>query len=386
VNSTLLTCRFRREITRAFFLTQEAVLCFLPSVFGQTLMSNTEKSFPLAVSNNAADFLYVSGINSTSNIRSGMYQPGREVNTLLSCPRGAACDGRLLGNNFTLCNPGTYQPLSGQSTCIHCPIGYVCNEFGMSVPRICPAHFLCDVRGLASAKPCPSNYICDRGTATLASACVNALDVGSEICFDNSTDDFGLQSSKYPAQVWAERHLMPLDAGSPITPIRGRYCFDTACINHEDSDNFQVFDTSFDYSSTGFRLRRPKCIEGTACDPGTLPSARMCSKGHFCRFGDKRQCAAGTYCPHDNLFDPLPCEPGTFNFMVGQEKCSECPSGYFCPNYGLLSPVICPPGKFALRNHSTAVHPLTPESLVTLGFVCSKSGLRSPNIRCPAGL
>lgn len=53
----------------------------------------------------------------------------------------------------------------------------------------------------------------------------------------------------------------------------------------------------------------------------------------------------GTYCPHDHIFDPLPCEPGSFNFMIGQEKCSECPIGYYCPMYGLADPVICSPGK-----------------------------------------
>lgn len=382
VNSTHLTCRFRNEITRAYFLNREAILCFSPPLYGLT--SHPEKSFPLAVSNNAADYVYVSGLIYDSKTPVGMYQGGREASTLLRCPKGAYCDNSLLGNNFTLCNPGTYQPLAGQSTCVQCPIGYVCNEFGMTVPRICPAHFLCDVRGLTNAKPCPTNYICDMGTATLASSCVNTLDVGSEICFDNSTDDFGLQSSEYPAQVWAERHLMPFDTGSPVTPIRGRYCFDTACINHEDSENFQVFDKSFDYSSTGFRLRRPKCIEGAACDPGILPPSRLCSKGHYCRLGVKKACLVGTYCPHDNLFDPLPCEPGSFNFMVGQEACVECPIGYYCPNYGLLSPVICPPGKFSLHLTNQLCEHVHSHRI--LGFVCSKKGLRSPNIWCPAGL
>lgn len=309
-------------------------------------MNSNNETFQLTISNNAADYVFVSRFTYKSNIPRGTYQAGREDNTLLSCPRGTYCDGSLSWSNFTLCYPGTYQPLAGQDKCVQCPIGFVCNEFGMAVPRICPAHFLCDEKGLATPKPCPTNFICDRGTATLATACVNIFDIGSEICFDNSTDDFGLQASEYPAQVWAERHLLPLDAGSSVTPIRGRFCFETTCINHADSDNFQVLDKSFDYSSSGYPLRRPKCIEGKACHPGILAPSRTCSTGHYCRLGIKKPCSVGTYCPHDNVFDPLPCEPGTFNFMVGQEKCSECPIGYYCPGYGLLSPVICSPGRW----------------------------------------
>jgi len=345
-------CRFGKETTVAHFLTHTAVLCFSPSIHGKDYMNSADKRktmFPLAVSNNAEDYVFFGTFTYTSSIPSGTYQPGTEGNsTLLNCPRGAYCDGSLLQTNFTLCEPGTYQPLSRQSECIPCPIGYVCNEFGMAVPRICPQHYVCDERGMAHAKPCPTNYICDRGTATLATACVRGFDFGSETCFDNSTDDFGLQASEYPAQIWAERHLMPLDEDTSIVPIRGRFCLDNACLNYEDSDNFQVFDKSFDYSSTGFDLRRPKCVEGTNCKPDMSPTSNICSVGHYCRLGVKKPCNVGTYCPHDHVFDPLPCEPGTFNFMIGQEKCSDCPIGYYCPSYGLADPVICSPGKYYL--------------------------------------
>ena len=345
-------CRFGKETTRAHFLTHEVVLCFSPAIHGDDYLNSVKKkAVPLAVSNNAEDYVFFGAFTYTSSIPSGTYQAGTEGNdTLLSCPRGAYCNGDLLHTNFTLCGPGTYQPLAGQSKCIQCPIGYVCNEFGMTVPRICPAHYICDERGMDNPKPCPTNYICEVGTATLATACLKGFDFGSETCFDNSTDDFGLQSSEYPAQIWAERHLMPLDGDVSIAPIRGRYCLDNSCFNFEDSNNFEVFDPSFDYASTGFELRRPGCVEGSDCKPDVpSPSSRKtCSIGHYCRTGIKRPCTVGAYCPHDHVFDPLPCEPGTFNFMIGQEKCSECPIGYYCPSYGLVDPTICPPGKSLL--------------------------------------
>jgi hypothetical protein len=339
VNSTQLTCRFGTKPTPAYFLTQDAVLCFSPPVQGTNYMNSGK--VPLAVSNNAADYVFFGGFTYTSRVPTGTYQAGTEgKETLHSCPRGAYCDG-ISSNNFTLCNPGTFQQLSGQSRCHACPIGYMCSEFGMTVPRICPAHYLCDERGLSNPKPCPTNFICDKGTATLATA----FNFGAETCFDNSTGDFGLQASVYPSQIWAERHLMPLDASLLNPPVRGRFCHDDSRLIYRDTENFQVLDRSFDYSSTGFVLRRPKCIEGTDCKPGISPTSHICSKGHYCRNGKKRPCKVGTYCPHDKVFDPLPCEPGTFNYMVGQVKCSECVIGYYCPIYGLSDPVICPPGR-----------------------------------------
>ncbi|KAL7555003.1 hypothetical protein ACHAWF_018580 [Thalassiosira exigua] len=363
VNSTHLKCRFGKKTTPAHYLTREAVLCFSPPVFGKNYINSIkEKSSPLLISNNAQDYVFFGDFTYATSLKGGTYQAGTEgEDTLLSCPRGSYCSG-LMEKNFTLCDPGTYQPSPGQSSCIKCPRGYFCNDFGMSVPRICPPHHFCDEKGMDRAKPCPTNYICDRGTATLATACLKSFDFGTESCFDNSTDDFGLQASIFPAQVWAERHLMPLDEDAPTKPIRGRFCHDMSCLKFEDSDDFQVFDKSFDYSFTGFALRRPRCLDGTNCNPEVSPSSRLCTIGHFCRLGIKKPCMVGTYCPHDHVFDPIPCEPGSFNFMIGQEKCTPCPIGYYCPSYGLSDPVICLPG-----------------------YVCSKKGLASPNIRCPAG-
>ena len=291
MNNTQLTCRFGKEPTPAYFLTQDAVLCFSPVQGTNYIHPVKEKALPLAVSNNAADFVVFGGFTYASRPPTGTYQAGTEgKNTLLSCPRGAYCDG-MLSTNFTLCNPGTFQPLTGQTRCRACPIGYSCNEFGMIAPRICPAHYVCDETGLSNPKPCPTNFICDKGTATLATA----FNFGAETCFDNSTDDFGLQASGHPSTVWAERHLMPLDATPLSPPVRGRFCNDDSRLSYRDTDNFQVLDKSFDYSSTGFVLRRPTCIEGTDCKPGISPLSHSCSKGHYCRHGKKKPCRVGTF-------------------------------------------------------------------------------------------
>ena len=120
VNNTQLTCRFGEQTTPAQFLTREVVLCFSPPIFRKSMKEN---AIPLSVSNNAADYVFFGYFTYSSRTPNGLYQVGTEGNnTLLSCPRGAYCDG-LLETNFTLCNPGTYQPLSGQRKCIQCPQG-----------------------------------------------------------------------------------------------------------------------------------------------------------------------------------------------------------------------------------------------------------------------
>ena len=164
-------------------------------------------------------------------------------------------------------------------------------------------------------------------------------------CWNNSTEDFGLQASNVPARVWAERHLLPLDSAAQIIPSRGRYCLDDSCISLEDANGLGVTDVSFDYSSTGFALRRPvPCRPGTYCHPGTAMkestlhlfttpqlcfesrycpegSAKPngiggCPKGFYCRLGTKNQCPVGSYCPYSGTFDPIPCEPGKREGLV----------------------------------------------------------------------
>eukprot|EP00804_Cyclotella_cryptica_P031375 CCRYP_012196-RE/>CCRYP_012196-RE protein AED:0.02 eAED:0.02 QI:303/0.85/0.87/1/0.71/0.62/8/63/3730 len=402
VNSTELTCQFGIDTTRAHFLTRESILCFSTPIYGKSYRtSNQHRSLPLLVSNNAIDFAYAGEFTYISSIPRGMYQAGVEGRvTMIDCPKGSYCHDAL-ESNFTLCSPGTYQPLPKQNQCISCPVGYVCSEFGLSIPRICPAGYVCDERGMATAKPCPVGFWCDKGTATFDTECLNSdvllsnnMKVDTSFsnfgtCFDNSTDDFGLQASKYPAVFWSEIRQLPLDTHLGIHPNRGKYCLDDSCLKLEDSNNFAVVDKSFDYSTTGFALRRPVvCPAGHYCNAGTAVNftsfgkaspkvcnafhcpegsshptgVGSCKAGFYCRFGKRKACPAGTFCPNDNMFDPLPCEPGSFNFMIGQTKCSTCSVGHICPSYALKDPVICPPG-----------------------FVCSMKGLSSPNIRCPAG-
>jgi len=433
INTTFLSCQFGVDQVKGTFISSDLILCFAPpigelnqgdSAVGNTKFANGIQFAIVEVTNNGIDyttnrrkFIFFNGASS------GTYQPGRELQTILTCPRGAYCrDG---ASNFTLCPMGSYQPSKGQPACLRCPIGYFCPELGLPVPRICPAGFVCDVSGIEHTElPCPAGHFCLEGTASASTFCGDEKLVSNTLssslgksersalfpklrgsnkivnsvfgsrksgCWDNATKDFGLQVSGVPARIWAERRRLPLDISSPPLPIRGLYCLNDSCMKMTDSDDFEATDLVFDYDSTKFKLRRPfACPSGIYCAPGTAfneiialsfsspnaclesmycPEASLephglgeCPEGFYCPFAKKIPCPIGTHCPRRGSVKPMLCPPGTFNGMVSQSFCTECPIGYICPGYGRIGPSICSPG-----------------------FVCSKLGLDSPNQRCPPG-
>ncbi len=435
VNTTQLTCRFGDQLVSASFLSRNLILCFSPSTSDRTIKNAFEDIIVepihnskgqaisevfVEVSNNMVDFTDFHHVfQYHHSVPSGHYQMGHEDATILQCPRGAYCYDSGY-NNFTLCPLGTYQPSSGQDICLLCEVGFMCPEEGLSVPRLCPAGYVCDVKGIQRAEqPCPDGFFCPLGTATTETYCgdtqlFTALTLGqslaqkhttkrspgvnlvskhedvmgrqASICFDNSTDDFGLQSSPYPSRVWDELRLLPLDVQTTTSPIRGRFCLEEGCEYIDPGLNFDI--NNFFWTT---RLHHPiPCPPGTYCHPGSSSNTTStgnfsspqicggknycpkgstnprglgnCPRGFYCRFGNKYLCPVGSYCPFPGLWDPLPCEPGTFNFMVGQVNCTSCPLGHFCDGYGRVDPATCTPG-----------------------YVCSDKDLALPNMRCPPG-
>ncbi|CAM9426180.1 unnamed protein product, partial [Ectocarpus fasciculatus] len=379
-------------------------------------------SFYVEVSNNGLDYTADRVIYTVEqSCPGGSFCVGPSAASVLPCPQGAFCPGDS-NKNFTLCPLGTYQPSRGRSACLRCPVGFHCPDEGMPVPRVCPAGRVCDVTGVARAdQPCPEGHFCLEGTATTATTCGHPSPssrlfptashaertstlrsgyepLGSELvlgsravaCWNNATEDFGLQMSDTPARFWMEAHTMPLSYDSPFAPLRGRYCLDNTCAKLDDANDYRVVDSSgFDYAS--FRLRRPvPCPAGTYCHPGsasedlgmhnfTMPQPCLesmfcpegssrpsgvgeCPSGFYCPTGIRLSCPVGTYCPREGHWDPMPCPPGQFSAMVGQKACTSCPRGYICPGFGRIDPTPCPDG-----------------------MVCSRNMLTSPNQRCPPG-
>lgn len=123
-------------------------------------------------------------------------------------------------------------------------------------------------------------------------------------CFDNSTDDFGIQTSIFPARYWQEAHKLPLSPDSEFEAIRGRYCLDDYCARLADLDDVSLTDPFFSHRSAGVSMRRPRpCPPGVHCRAGTaspvvpahLDSAVVPGSGEN---GSAAQpCLPAAYCP-----------------------------------------------------------------------------------------
>ena len=375
VNSSKLACRYADISSRAIFLTRNVIMCPSPALFSED--NPNEFSVKLGISNNAEAFSsFSTKFSYYVHLHSGIYQPGVEQSTELRCPRGTYCSQQF-SSNFTLCPSGTYQPAFGQHSCEKCPVGSFCPLAGSPVPRLCPKGYLCDISGLGHAEiPCPGGFSCGIGTGRSDTHCGGAYGMRSDICWDNSTDDFGLQASTFPARFWDERHLLPLDSTEPGAN-RGRFCSIAQVCQHDDEGNnvpprplpcppgFYCQPGTSENSTVLSLFTTPQPCVGTSFCPhsSSQPKGKSeCPRGFFCRFGQRMPCPVGSECPFEGLWDPIPCSPGTFNYMIGQVRCSLCSIGHYCSGYGRLDPALCPHG-----------------------MVCSRKGLVSPNLRCPAG-
>ena len=81
-------------------------------------------------------------------------------------------------------------------------------------------------------------------------------------------------------------------------------------------------------SDDTFALEDKKCYAGYYCPNlgvkantpaatgNTIPNAKTCPKGHFCKTGSAT---------------PTICAKGYYEPREGSDDCQECPAGYYCP-------------------------------------------------------
>lgn len=283
VNSSSLTCRFGRELTKATYLSPTSILCIVG------LEQSGTRTVFVEVSTNGIDFSNERLLFHFSQCPSGSYCPESEA---ILCPRGAYCGG---GKNFTLCPAGTFQPRTGQSDCLPTPVGFITPETGSMTPLVCPRGSVCDSAGLAlPQKHCPPGHYCLEGTRT------------------SDFTDFTI----------AER---------PLPCPFGMYC--TAGV---------VSSASIAYNFT----TPQQCYAGYVCEPGSITpqGTGPCPPGHYCPPGESLRCPKRMYCPGVANAEPKPCLPGEYNSEYGQQSCQKCPKGTICPGFAREKPEPCTPG------------------------------------------
>ena len=130
-----------------------------------------------------------------------------------------------------------------------------------------------------------------------------------------------------------------------------------------------------------------------------------CDAGYYCPHDqnivrDKPAdfaCPAGNRCPAGSA-TPTPCEPGTYQALLGEEFCDviperfytanrvdllECPVGHYCPAGTEASDQHpCPIGTF---NNNTGLNSAAECTICQMGYYCDATGLAGPAGPCGPG-
>lgn len=268
------------------------------------------------------------------------------------CPSGYYCPLLTKYSTEFPCPNGTYNSFTNKETvadCLDCDAGKYCDVPGLSAP----------------AGDCAPGYYCI-GKATIA----------------NPTD--GTTGDICPA---------------------GTYCVAGSSF-YEDCPRGT-------YSPTPGLGAEENC---TDCDPGQYCSGIAmtsttgnCRKGYYCvgRAETKSPnsdngttgnvCPQGTYCPEGTGPAPLPCPPGEFNSISGQEACFtctpgkycvdginpvDCPQGFFCPSGTGIVWQVCPAGTYGNNVGFSQVSECTQ---CDGGQYCGTTNLTAPSGPCDAG-
>ncbi|KAL2085398.1 hypothetical protein ACEWY4_018718 [Coilia grayii] len=289
------------------------------------------------------------------------------------CPAGYVCLSGSMHPHGTPCPPGTLSSLVGgqdMSTCWMCPPGYFCNDSALTHPTgVCAPGFYC-TGGATSSMPedgesggrCPAGSFCPQGSSS-PSLCPEGY-------FSNSTGTHTWAQVGKGGHRWAR-----VGKGGP------RWT--------------QVAKGGHRWVKVGMGGHRWARVECQHCPPG-----KVCLQGE-----DPEFCPRGHFCMGGTIDDILPCPPGTYNPLQGQNQLEQCllcppginfrnpdgnistgvggvcPRGHYCPEgTSLTNP--CPPGTYSNSLYLTEVSSC---SLCPPGVYCGTGGLSRPSGPCQQG-
>ena len=89
---------------------------------------------------------------------------------------------------------------------------------------------------------------------------------------------------------------------------------------------------------------------GSSANATTETCTGPCPRGHYCPQGSSEglPCPAGTRWPFtkaEQESDCMPCFPGSFQNLTGQEKCQVCSAGSYTASYNATQCDRCPAGQ-----------------------------------------
>ena len=402
----------------------------------------------------------------------GQYQPRPGETSCINCPAGYHCD-----YNYQI----PAEPNKDEFPA-PCPLGYFCPA-GTLVPTICPDGTYgtrMRLRAVEDCVACPAGYYCSGGNLTVCSSghyCTGGASpdyIENNYIFLNQGPLELTDSTHYTGNGRCpDGHFCPEGSAYPVPCPPGSY--NTVSGSSSEFDCVKIGTELVDQGKyigiegarvnigkpceggfkcdVGASIARPsdessggaKCRVGHECIAGIEKECGLdrasyqvnegqkqcvtCPEGHFCN-GNRRfgitvgvslplKCPAGSYCPEATI-DPIECELGTFNPLVGQtssvcQEClpgkmcdsslegrqtgKDCPAGFYCLSNTKQESEMkdCPPGAFCKVNSSSAhlceVGTFNPDknnadekcSDCTGGSFCFERGLSAPNGPCSPG-
>ncbi|OAF70388.1 hypothetical protein A3Q56_01860 [Intoshia linei] len=278
------------------------------------------------------------------------------------CPKGYFCP---LGSSAPIiCQNGFYQNSLGQFECIKCPSGTFCTEYNgpISTPTIgtthlCPTGFYClENTGYSNEHPCPSGTFRKTTGASSSSECTTCT-VGKYCQNIGLSDVEGACFEGYECKAGST---------SPI-PLAGKcsqgyYCPTTSLVPVKCAAG-----TYMHLTGMGKSTQCISCPAGRYCPIGskTQDSLPLCKAGYICKTGATIDypasnmgfsCPIGHYCLSGSI-QPIQCKPGTYQDVVGQDKCKSCLIGHMCPVSGVSVPIDCPKGFYCIAGITDEMKP-----------------------------
>ncbi|KAM9734328.1 uncharacterized protein ACNS7B_016072 [Menidia menidia] len=321
------------------------------------------------------------------------------------CPKGYYCSEGSVAPQH--CPLGTISTEDGQASCSACPQGFFCpgrNNASLSESYECPVGHYCPPRTWSKHQyPCPAGSFNPHTRKTKSQDCL-PCPPGSYCDSPGKNVASGLCSAGYYCLSGAQS---PTPEDGRLTGNRcpeGHYC-------PQGSSAPQPCPIGYHTNKT----RNTHLSDCLPCPPGFLCVSRglsfpshVCPAGSYCPGRDNTSegvsiaCSPGNKCPPGS-YRQIPCLPGTYQSLAGQEDCVDCPAGFFCAgseNSGTHTPMLCPEGHYCppgtqtgfafpcpagsfsgqmgLSNKSDC-EPCAP------GWYCSSSGLAAPTGVCSPG-